>query len=223
MEPRFPPLYMTRKFPSNHIRTSLTRLSTRSHKIVSESIRVTNIRVIKFRPLDSQWRDTKYPTTFVPFYLYGKDGKCFIDHMLLQAPNVQLSAPVTLDFSVPADYLTKGALLGVSRSEAAMQPADVESVQWFAPGATFEVSVFADPNTSVAHGPSLASAIGTNTPIAKGKMTIGKATFVDWTRINNQDFTDEQRASHRMVNFASGAAPAETKEEWRHVVESYFK
>lgn len=184
---------------------------------------MTNIRVIKFRPLNSQWRDTKYPTTCVPFYLYGKDGKYFIDHMLLQAPNVQLSAPVTLDFSVPADHLTKGALLSVSRSEAAMQPADVESVQWFAPGATLEVSVFADPNASAAHGPGLASSIAKSTPIAKGKMTIGKGTFIDWTRINNQDFTKEQRASHRMVNFTSGAATAETKEEWRHVVESYFK
>lgn len=201
----------------------LTTSNSDDH-IVFDQVEVTNVRVIKNRPLDSRWRDARYPPTFMPFYLYGKGSNYFIDHMLLQAPNAQMCAPVELELNstLPPADLEKGLLLSVARSEAAMQPADKTSTGWFKAGAKLNVSVYADPNAVSAHGPGLASVIGKETPLATGTATLG-ATFVDYERINTQDFMKQPRATHRMVRFESGAAHAETKKEWRDAVKSYFK
>ena len=62
-------------------------------------MRVTarNIRVVKKRTLLSAYRDVDYPQE-MPFYLYGRQDEVFVDHMLLRAPNVQITAinPISL-------------------------------------------------------------------------------------------------------------------------------
>ena len=188
-------------------------------------VRVSDVRVIKKRALDSRYRERKYPDAFVPFYLYGNGDNYFVDHMLLRAPNGQLSAQVSIDFasSLPSDALAKGLLLTVDRSDAAMQPADKESTAWFKEGAEFPVKVYFDPNRAEAHGPGLVNIIALNkpAPIAHGTMKLGKPV-IDLQRLNTQDFTKDPAAHRRMVSFTSRAANPQTKLEWRQAITSLF-
>lgn len=185
-------------------------------------VHVSNIHVIKNRPLDSRWRDDNYPTSFVPFYLYGNGGRLYVEHVLVKAPNAQMSAEVTLEIPTPLSEadLSQGLLLGVTRSEAAMQPADDMSTKWFTPGAKFKVNIFKDPNAVDAHGPGLVSSMTTSSPIASGTMTVSHSTFVDFDNLNKQEFTD--RPTHRMLSFTSRAAHPQTKKEWRNVIHNYM-
>ncbi|TFK24917.1 hypothetical protein FA15DRAFT_704219 [Coprinopsis marcescibilis] len=51
------------------------------------------------RSLLSRWHDPDYDTKHTPFYLYGTPQQQHIDHMLLKAPNAQLTAEnVELEF-----------------------------------------------------------------------------------------------------------------------------
>ena len=188
------------------------------------------IQVIKDRPLDSRWRDNDYPTSFVPFYLYGTGARFFVDHALVKAPNAQMCAEVNLDLNVSLDpaqhergllperdlLLTRGLLLSVLRPEVAMQPADAASTRWFASGASYKVAVYTDPNSATAHGPGLVSEIVHGSPIATGTMTIVGHPFVDFVRLNTQDFTGLK--THRFTSFTSRATHPEHKEQWRKLV-----
>ena len=181
-----------------------------------------SVRAIKKRALDSRYREREYPDAFVPFYLYGNGNNYFVDHMLLRAPNGQLSAQVSIDFasSLPSDALTKGVLLTVDRSDAAMQPADKESTAWFKEGAEFPVKVYSDPHPADAHGPDLVNIIALN-ECAHGTMKLGKPV-VDLQRLNTQDFTKDPAVHRRMVSFTSRAAHPQTKLEWRQAITSLF-
>jgi hypothetical protein len=64
--------------------SSLTS-SLRSVSAVAEA-EVTNIRVIRDRPLSSRHLDIAYPSR-MPFYLYGTRQGMHIHHILVQAPN----------------------------------------------------------------------------------------------------------------------------------------
>lgn len=185
-------------------------------------VHVSNIKVIKNRPLDSRWRDDSYPTSFVPFYLYGNEGRFFVEHVLVKAPNAQMSTEVTLEVTAPLNQsdLTEGLLLYVARPEVAMQPADAMSTKWFTPGAKYKINIFKDPNAVDAHGPGLAPVM-TSSPIASGTMTIAHSAFVDFDHLNKQEFTE--RPTHRMLNFTSRAAHPQTKKEWRNVIQTYMR
>ncbi|KAI0766186.1 PLP-dependent transferase [Trametes elegans] len=193
----------------------------------SVSVKVSDVKVIKKCPLDSRYRELAFPTAYVPFYVYGSAATStyFVDHMLLRAPNAQLSAQVTLTFNgsaPPAGTIERGALLTIALSEAAMQPVDAQSIGWFAQGARFAFQLYPDPNAPGAHGPGLLSSLGSGAqPAATGMMTLG-TTYVDMNRLNTQDFTDQVRASQRMVSFTSGAAHPETKLAWRNALDSVF-
>ncbi|TBU57540.1 PLP-dependent transferase [Dichomitus squalens] len=195
------------------------------HPVKIGRVTVSDVRVIKKRALDSRYRERKYPDAFVPFYFYGSGNNYFVDHMLLRAPNGQLSAQVSIDFAstIPSDALEKGLLLTVDRSDAAMQPADQDSTAWFKEGAEFAVKVYVDPNPTDAYGPGLVNVIAPNkpAPIARGKMILGKPV-IDLQRLNRQDFTTDTSAMRRMVSFTSRAAHPQTKLEWRQAVTSMF-
>lgn len=186
---------------------------------VLKHVVVSNVRVIKNRPLDSRWRDNDYPATFVPFYLFGAHGRYFVDHALVKAPNAQLTAEVFLSTPLTDAQLARGLLLGVARPEVAMQPADAASTAWFAPEKTYGVTVFDDPNGARAHGPGLVSAIaGGGVPLATGTMTVTRHAYVDVDRLNTQEFTG--RPTHRITSFTSRDVPAQTKQEWRRLVQA---
>ncbi|KAI1630536.1 pyridoxal-dependent decarboxylase domain protein [Biscogniauxia mediterranea] len=78
------------------------------------------------RPLNSKWRLKDYPDVFMPFYLYGTAKEANIDHILVRAPNTQLSAGrCKLEFSeeVPDDIWEKPLVLRIDDVyEAPMQP-----------------------------------------------------------------------------------------------------
>ncbi|KAI0270023.1 pyridoxal phosphate-dependent transferase [Gloeopeniophorella convolvens] len=150
---------------------------------------ITNITVIKNRQLSSRYLDAAYPGK-MPFYLYGTRQEIHLDHMLLHAPNAQLSAgDVTVelkdgDESVFAAGLKKG-LIAVADAlpERLMQPFTVNRrPQFFRPGAQLDVSIYHDRRTAQSQGPGLCDRLGE--PIAHATITLGNSVFVDSFMIN---------------------------------------
>jgi hypothetical protein len=67
-----------------------------------ECVTLSNIQVVKERSLKSCYRDQQFPESCMPFYLFGTSQEQHIEHMLLRAPNVQISADrVHLDVQPP--------------------------------------------------------------------------------------------------------------------------
>ena len=160
--------------------------------------------VVKDRSLKGRYRDTNYPTTGVPFYLYGTPTDLNIDHILVRAPNIQLSADnvsLSLDKAISADALSKGAILLIhDYVEAAMQPFQssegplgdtlaADSEFFFTPGRELSVSVYEDPKGAEEPGPGILDGqdIGAKL-IGKGKMKLGKGRYVDSVQINKDPY-----------------------------------
>ena len=78
-------------------------------------------------PINPRWRDDDYTATSIPFYLLGANGRTFVDHALVKAPNAQHPAKGALDASLGAEELARGMRLSISRTAAAMQPAEAAS------------------------------------------------------------------------------------------------
>lgn len=130
------------------------------------------VSVLKYKSLKSQFRDRKYPSGFVPFYLFGTKKCLTIDHVLVRSPNISLTADdvkLSSDLldAIPEESLANGCLLALEdRSEAAMQPfqstegtlsdtLDTKSNFFFTPGNKFTVSVYEDPKDVTENGPGL--------------------------------------------------------------------
>lgn len=165
--------------------------------------KVTMAKVIKSRPLNSANRDPSYPREFMPFYLYGTPGPAaeyHIAHMLLQAPNVDLSAcNVQLDENLAEavkNKLEKGLILTlVDYREETMQPfPDKNSMIgndfFFRKDQKFKVDVYEDPNPASAEGPGLLD--GLRSPIASGTMTLGQDIYIDVETMNKDPFEDDK-------------------------------
>lgn len=167
---------------------------------VVKDLEVTISSVLKDRSLKGRFRDAKYPAGHMPFYLYGTKHEANIDHVLVQSPNIQLSADnIKLDFDVPEELLTKGALLSVSGiEEASMQPFEStegaskkdferDSDFFFRPGQKFAVKVFEDTNKVDATGPGLVDCDDAKV-VAEGNMTLGEGLYVDSHWLNKDPF-----------------------------------
>ncbi|KOC16826.1 pyridoxal-dependent decarboxylase domain protein [Aspergillus flavus AF70] len=152
-------------------------------------------RVVKSRPLNSANRDDHYPRHFMPFYLYGSPKEYHISHMLLQAPNVNLSAcDVKLSPELSekvSPELGKGLILTLTGyREETMHPFPQKNNDtvftsdhfFFRPERTFKVKVYQDPKPNIANGPGLIDNLGT--PIARGEMTLGNDVHVDVEALN---------------------------------------
>jgi len=89
-------------------------------------IEVTITGVIKSRPLNHKFRNATYPSGNIPFYLYGTPDETNIDYMLVQSPNIRLSADnvsLRLDQDIWSAQLNKGLVVkGIAYLELAMQP-----------------------------------------------------------------------------------------------------
>ncbi|TFK37682.1 PLP-dependent transferase, partial [Crucibulum laeve] len=181
-------------------------------------VTLSNIKVVKQRSLLSKWRDAKYPE-FVPFYLYGDAKEKHIDHMLLKAPNAQLTAEnvsISLDRELSDDELANGALLFLNRHERSMQPFDKSNQPtFFSPGAKFDVEVYNDTYTAVAHGPNL-SRVDKGRKLASGTLTLPSSLFVDFHCLNRQDFKPESNVKH----YTSGKMTEELKAGWKAMVDA---
>lgn len=162
--------------------------SLRSVCAVAEA-EVTNIGVIKDQPLSSRHLDLTYPSK-MPFHLYGTRQGMHIDHILVKAPNAQLSAgEVTYeliegDESVVTDGLENG-LIAVADAlpENLMQPFTSDRLKtFFHPGAKLEVSIYPDAEAARSQGHDLCENLGK--PSARARITLGDNTFVDEHMIN---------------------------------------
>ena len=172
-----------------------------THSDHSESGTVGFKSIVKSRPLNSCYRDTKYPAQFMPFYLYGNKQELFIDHMLVTAPNIYLSASdikFSPDLTEKAlSLLEDGLILGLTEiPEAALQPfpgknADLPKSFFFSAGKEFEVKVWKDPRGAVDAGPGLLDDLEKEDPVYTGKMTRGKNVLVDVEGPNKDDFAEK--------------------------------
>ncbi|EMD41726.1 hypothetical protein CERSUDRAFT_102127 [Gelatoporia subvermispora B] len=191
------------------------------------NVKISNVRVVKNRSLNSRWRDDKYPADFTPFYLYGTRAEQHVAHMLLKAPNAQMTADgieLALDGALTEAQLAQGVLLRVAWPEAAAQPdaANLQqydtSLRFFRAGETLNVRVYADPNAADAHGPRLASVMDSGeTPLATGTMRLKDGVRVEWDGLNQQDFVE--RETHRTTGTTSRAMHPRTRMEWRNLVD----
>lgn len=171
---------------------------------VATDILVSVTAVVKDRSLGGRYRDTSYPTAGVPFYLYGTPTDLNIDHVLVRAPNIQLSADnvsLSLSNSIPTDTLSKGAILLIhDYVEASMQPFQgtegplgdtlaADSGFFFTPGREFNVSVYEDPKDGGMPGPGIADVKDNGAKlIGEGKMKLGQGRYVDSVQINKDPF-----------------------------------
>jgi hypothetical protein len=156
---------------------------------------ISDIKVVKNRPLDSMYRDTHYPVDNMPFYLYGSSKELHVDHMLLFAPNAQLTAEgVKCLFSgqpIPEDELKKGVIALFSLREITMQPFRRDAndpSQFFKPDATFNVVVYKDSKPAAAHGPGLAQ-VSEADKLCSGTITLSQRVFTDVEALNPEEFS----------------------------------
>ena len=193
-----PPLFLN---SSQGLSSVLT--PTRRTKVATDVL-VSLTAIVKDRSLKGRYRDTDYPTTSVPFYLYGTPTDLNIDHILVRAPNIQLSADnvsLSLDKAISADALSKGAILLIhDYVEAAMQPFQssegplgdtlaVDSRFFFTPGREFTVSVYEDAKGAGEPGPGILDGLDNGAKlIGKGKMKLGKGRYVDSVQINKDPY-----------------------------------
>jgi hypothetical protein len=126
----------------------------------------------------------------MPFYLYGTGQEIHVDHVLVHAPNAQLSAgEVTVELlqgsmSVFASGLKDG-LIAVADTipEHLMQPFTSDRLKYlFYPGAKFDVSIYLDQEAVQSHGAGFCAQL--NDPIARATITLGANTFIDTYMIN---------------------------------------
>ncbi|KAI1311839.1 pyridoxal-dependent decarboxylase domain-containing protein [Xylaria venustula] len=68
------------------------QIMTKESGIILRNIDVVFRKTIVSRPLNSKYRLKNYPSTSMPFYLYGSENEANIDHVITRAPNSQLSA-----------------------------------------------------------------------------------------------------------------------------------
>ncbi|KAI1494277.1 pyridoxal-dependent decarboxylase domain protein [Biscogniauxia mediterranea] len=105
--------------------TFKAQIMTKESGIILQDVEVTLIDVVVNRPLNSKWRSKDYPDV-LPFYLYGTANEANIDHVIVRAPNTQLSAGgCKLEFSeeVPDDIWEKPLVLRINDVyKAPMQP-----------------------------------------------------------------------------------------------------
>lgn len=179
------------------------------------SVGITIVTVVKDRPLNSRWRDQAYPASYTPFYLYGTPTEQNVDHMLLRAPNAQISSDlVTLNCTpaLTANQLASGVIAYLNRPEAALQPLTDDAAGFFNPGMSFNVTIFADANAPDAHGPGLSQG---GTQIATGTLTLGQAVFYDSDRLNTEDFA----AGKKVSAYTSTTLSDAEKAEWQTLVQ----
>lgn len=86
--------------------TFTAQIMTKESGIILKNMTVIVTNTVVSRPLNSQWRLKDYPQKHMPFYLYGDSKEANIDHVIVKAPNSQLSASgckLDMDAELPWD------------------------------------------------------------------------------------------------------------------------
>uniref|UniRef100_D8Q5H7 L-tyrosine decarboxylase C-terminal domain-containing protein n=1 Tax=Schizophyllum commune (strain H4-8 / FGSC 9210) TaxID=578458 RepID=D8Q5H7_SCHCM len=177
----------------------------RTSELDLQAVDLSKVEIVKQRALNSAYYDKAYPKTTTPFYVYGSPTEVHADHMLLRAPNAQISSAhvkLGLESVLSAEQLARGVIAHVEVPEQALQP--LAEQHPFSPGAKFRVTITEDAFDATAHGPNLAEG---GAQLATGTLTLGRA-------LNTQDFEVDKRAA----DYTSTGASGETKAEWARVI-----
>ncbi|KAH9983311.1 pyridoxal phosphate-dependent transferase [Russula compacta] len=170
------------------LRCSISKLTANGMSTIVEA-EVTNISVIRDLPLCSRHLEIAYPSR-MPFYFYSTGREMHLDHVLVQAPNAQLSAgEVTVELIEGSESAftagLKDGLIAVAETlpEHLMQPFTSKRLRsFFHPGAKLVVSTYLDRKAARSQSPGLCEELGD--PIARAIITLGNNTFVDEYMIN---------------------------------------
>ena len=149
------------------------------------------MHIVRKRSLDTEDLDSTYPE-LMPFYLYGTDQQQHIDHMLLFAPNIQVtSGNVTLNPPLSGDLLGKGVIaIAQNVHERSQQPfpphADIDSIFIFGNDKKeLVVKIYNDPFPAVTMDPIPIDDVIKQGEIASGTITLGNQWFVDSDGLNS--------------------------------------
>ncbi|KAF5319231.1 hypothetical protein D9619_008287 [Psilocybe cf. subviscida] len=163
----------------------------------TEIVQVSNILIVKRRSLMTEDLDVGYPTQ-MPFYLYGTEGSMHIDHVLLQIPNIQLSAGgLTCTFETPissSDIAEGVVVVAENIHEASMQPfplmkyMNVDDNFFFSIGKKLSVTVYKDPYPASTMDPVHMSAF-------KDVITTGEITLVGNLYVDSDALSDASEAT----------------------------
>ncbi|KAL5504862.1 hypothetical protein ACEPAH_7525 [Sanghuangporus vaninii] len=179
------------------------------------TVTITSVQIIKLRSLDTEDFDSQYPT-LMPFYLYGTSAQPHIDHMLVLAPNIQLTAglvQLTLnDGSSISDSDLSTGVIAISQDvhERAMQPfaimssSQVPETFFFKAGTQMAVKIYRDPfPTSTLDKISMDKVTEL---LGEGSIQVVGDVYVDSDSLNGDDSS-------------SGAMSQATKKEWVDAVD----
>ncbi|CAN8102060.1 unnamed protein product [Discula destructiva] len=166
------------------------------------------------RQLNGMYLASDYPSDRMPFLLYGRSTECnrsvHIDHALLKAPNIQLTATdigleLSPPLSLPFESKRPLVLMFDSVRENTMQPFPDSnkkltelSTFFFRKGNRFSVSVWKDPTSEDADGQEILSvweSFGRNGSdhglVGRGTVTLGNSVFVDAEYLNHDPYKRE--------------------------------
>lgn len=177
------------------------RKSPTDTPVVSEA-EIATKHIVKDKSLGGKHRDASYPSKFA-FYLYGTPDSLNIDHVIVNSPNIQLSAEnVQLhDVPISSEDLVAGAILFIENaSERVMQPfqstigpegdlLDKDPTFFFRPEQEFKVSVYKDPTAFDQSGPGLLN-ISNDNLIGCGTLKLTSTTrrYIDSVTINRDPY-----------------------------------
>ena len=175
------------------------------NKPISDSVLISNVKILLQRSLHSQDLSPTYPDKMV-FYAYGRGLELHMDHLLNVSPNIQLNSEririiKTNSPTSASDIIVReGAWLRLSQVyESAMQPLTMEATDPktsfnrpglpFIPGSVFHFEGF-DSESAALDSES--------TPIVTGTLVLGPSVFADTTMLN-ADGGAEYRSDKRIV------------------------
>lgn len=156
----------------------------------------------------------------MPFYLYGIEETLHLDHVLLQIPNIQLSAGrLECTFNTPlssTDILQGVVAVASNVHEASMQPfplmqyMNIDQNFFFSAGQKLNVTVYKDPYPASTMDPIHMSAF---TEV----ITTGEITLVGNLYIDTDALTDasEPAATNPIQRTADGKMRAEHIEGYK--------
>ncbi|KAG9084859.1 hypothetical protein FS749_004894 [Ceratobasidium sp. UAMH 11750] len=178
---------------------------------VAPNFQVTNVKVVRNIPIDSKYLDAEY-SKFMYFYLYGTPEQQHIEHLLVSAKNVQLTSDqvqlALTNGKLSAEDLTQGVIVRLEdvREETVLPVLPPNTPAFFRAGTAHDVTIFRDSHGPDAHGPGLTEAYVSATPIASGRMTLGRMVWADSVMLN-----DDPSANGAQVQ--AGSVKGKTLEE----------
>ncbi|KAH8880843.1 PLP-dependent transferase, partial [Thozetella sp. PMI_491] len=185
------------------------QIMTKESGIILKNIKVTVTDTVVSRPLNSRWRLKDYPTRFMPFYLYGNANEAHIDHVIVRAPNTQLSASnCKLDIDAKVPWEKPLVLLLEDVYEATMQPFPPNKEIGSKNGgiisespheSTFRVSVWLDGNREHDNVEHACFRLGKK--VGDGRLTLRETVYVDSEAMNFDPFKKVEKINEWRYEF----------------------